>query len=244
MPSKGRKRRAPRTRRPFPLSAVLWTLVVVNVTVGLFVSPLTSLRKVRVLGAAASDQTRIESEIQRWRDVPVLRLGQDWAQYRLENNSEVKSSTLDKNVLGRAVVRIQLRQPVARFVNTRLYLDESGFPFRSERAFGGLPSLMPPPGTFDTSLTLAGGWESGPVARMCQELSVQVPNVDWKVEVDDRGVISLMSNSGAEVVMGSSDSLPQKVEKLKALLLAKPDLLEKVRRLVLTAPEAPMVVRG
>ena len=42
--------------------------------------------------------------------------------------------------------------------------------------------------------------------------------------------------------MGSSEHLPRKIAKLKELIEERPDLLETVRQVNLTAPDAPMIV--
>ena len=81
-------------------------------------------------------------------------------------------------------------------------------------------------------------------AQLCQFLSAQVPNVAWSLAVSARGIISLRADSGTEVVLGSFDRWPKKVEKLKSLLAERPDLLQSVRQLNLMSPEAPVFVRG
>jgi len=241
MPSKKRRRKPARRLKP---EAVLWALLVVNVALGAAFSPLTAVRKLRVVGAAVSDQKRIEKEAQYLRDVPVLRLNATWVEYRLADSPETETLTFSPNMFGRAVVNVTLKSAVARIAGSHMFLDPHGEMYWSSLEHEGLPVVYPPKSAFAPSMTLTGGWECGPTAQLCENLAAQVPNLVRKVELTDRGVISLEVDSGAEVVLGSSENLPRKIEKLKSLLDEKPGLFKSVRQLNLTSPEAPMVVRG
>lgn len=214
----------------------------VNVALGMVFSPLTSVQKVRVVGAAADDQARLTRELQSLRALPVLRVSGVSTRYRLENSSRIQSATFAPNLFGRAVVRIALREPVARIVNSKTCLDRNGHAFLFSQSDAMLPTIVPPRGSFSPNLTLLGGWEVGTTAQLCEKLTAQMPNVSWIVELNERGILSLKADGGAEVALGSSENLQQKVAKLATMLEADPDLLKKVRQINLNAPEAPMVV--
>ena len=227
-----------------PVTFWLWTLFVVNVAVGVWASPLTAVRRVRVIGAPPSAQARIEQTIQTLKGRPLVRVNWTALRYRLGLSSDVLSVSVLPNIFGRAVVKVGLRAPVAKIANSELFLDKTGTVFTTSNEPVGLPILQPPPRAFATNTMVVGSWECGLLAQLCQILVAQMPNVEWNVAVSDLGVISLQAESGAEVVMGSSNDLPQKVEKLKTLLEEKPDLLKRVRQLNLTSPDTPAIDRG
>lgn len=240
MPSK-RRRRKRRTIRP---EAALWGLVIVQFGVGMAVSPLTAVRKVQVSGAAQQDHKRVTAVLQKLRDVPLLRLNVSSVESSLLASNAVESATMVPNIFGRAAVTLVNRTPVARIGDSSVCLDRNGVAFLPDDLHEPLMKVDPPQRSLLVSAGLCGPWEASKVAHLCELLKAQVPNVQGTVEVGDRGVLSFQVESGAEVVLGSSESLPQKIEKLSALLQEKPDLLKSVRQLNLTLPSSPVVVRG
>ncbi|MBS1721859.1 MAG: hypothetical protein JSS66_02510 [Armatimonadetes bacterium] len=237
MRSRGRGRK--RSKVSIDPAAALWALFALNVVVGLAVSPLTAVQKVRVVGAPTGDEARIEEAVQALRDKPLLRVNGTQLRSSLEANPEVLSSEFLPNPFGRAVVKVRLRQPVARLLNSKVYVDKDGTAFRSGRVFEALPQLMPPKKGYALGLSVLGSWESGKAAYVCEQIAAQIPNVPWIVAVSERGDISLQAEGGATVDFGSSEGLPRKIEKLRSLVEAKPELL-KMRRINLAYPEAPM----
>lgn len=240
MPSK-RRRRKRRSIRP---EAALWGLVIVQLAAGLAFSPLTAVRKVQIAGATTSDHQRITSVLQKLKDVPVMRLNGSSVESALMASNAVEKATFVPNIFGRAAVKMINRTPVARVGDSSVCLDRYGTTFVPDQLLETLMKVDPPQRSLLVNAGLCGPWEATKVAHLCELLKAQVPNVQGTVEVGDRGVLSFQVESGAEVVLGSSESLPQKIEKLGALLQEKPDLLKSVRQLNLTLPSSPVVVRG
>lgn len=240
MPSRKRKKRKGLNLQPAPL---LWLLFAINCLVGVYFSPLTSLRKVRVVNAPLEDQSRIVKIMQRAKNVPLNKLDFNGLASSIMNNTEIKDANINCNIFGRAIVRVYQRVPIARLKSSNQFFDTTGTLFVSSNEYGDLPEITVPKESRYPSVTLLSGWFSGRMAQLCKLLAAQVPNNQWNIEVNDRGVISLKASSGANVVMGSSDSLPQKIEKLGNLLAERPQLLKELRQLNLTDPESPMVIR-
>lgn len=222
----------------------MWGLVVLNVCAGWWLSPLTAVRKVRVTGAAVSDRARIQNVLQSWRDVPFARLNVNAVEARLGSRALVNSATFNPNILGRAFVVVQNRVPLARIQNSKACLDRHGVVFLPDEMPESLLQVDTPNRGLLPNAGLCGPWLSSKTAILCELMKAQVPNVSALVEVGSRGGLSFQTESGAEVVLGSSESLPQKIEKLRSLLEEKPDLLNSVRQLNLTYPGSPVVVRG
>lgn len=243
MRSKRRKRKKSRLGIDKLSTATwLWLLVVINVTVGLAVSPLTAVRKVRVVGASVGDQARLTDAVQSLRDIPVMRLNPNMVRSKLESGSEVDSVQFLPNLFGRAVVKVRLKQPVAKIVNSSVFLDRSGNAFVTTRVVPDVPLIVPPRGAFSPNLTILCGWEVSTTAQLCQKLAAQMPKVSWIVELTDRGNLSLKADGSASVDLGSTENLQLKVDKLRSFLENDPGLFTKVRSINLIAPEAPVVV--
>ncbi len=243
MPSKERvpvKRR--RRRKSIAIDKWLWGFLTINVLLGALFSPLTSLRKVRIIGAPEDDQARLTDRLQNVRGLPLAQVSENYLISQVLSNPEIETVRYNPNLFGRAVLRMSLRKPVAQIINSKTYLDLSGTPFKSLRSYESLPTVTPTQGAFSSSMMIVSGWEIGNVAKICSKLSEQVPNVSWNLAVDDRWEISLLADGGTEVALGSSDSWFTKVKKLRDILQANPDLLKKVRTINLTFPEAPQVV--
>lgn len=221
----------------------LWSLVALNVVMGIFFSPLTAIKKVRVIGATKRQETEVHALFARYKGVPFFRLPFDQISSGLSSDPEVANAKFVFNIFGRANVRFTLRSPVGRVKGSNVCFDLSGTTFVTGRATDRLPEVVLPSKSSQVSLTLAGPWERVQTAHLCSKLSAQMPKVLWRVELNDRGELSLQGDGGAEVVLGSSEALPQKVTKLKELLDQQPGLLTKVRQLNLTYPDSPMIVR-
>jgi len=219
---------------------VLWTAFGLNVVAGLALSPLTAVQKVRVVGAPERDRARVTEVLQSLQGVPVARVDGTLLRSRLSSDRGVSACTFAPNMFGRAVVRVKERRPVGVLEGGRTCLDDSGVLFPCTGP-AGLVQVKLPDGYGGIKPVLAGTWESSAMSQVCKDLPAQVPNVDWKVELGTRGVISLQA-SGTEIVLGSSEHLPRKIGKLKELLDERPDLLGTAKQVNLTAPDAPMIL--
>ncbi|MBS1714698.1 MAG: hypothetical protein JST30_10225 [Armatimonadetes bacterium] len=236
MPARRKKARKVRLE-PGPW---LWAAFAVNIVLGLALSPLTAVQKVRAVGVADYDRERTTEVLQTLRGVPVARVDGTLLRSRLSADRGVLACSFTPNMFGRAVVRVTTRTPVAVLEGGGSCLDGGGvlFPCSVSK---GLPELKLPDGYGGIRPALSGSWESTAVAEVCRDLPAQIPNVDWKVELGTRGVLSLQA-SGTEIVLGSSEHLPRKIGKLKELLDERPGLLGTAKQVNLTAPDAPMIL--
>jgi hypothetical protein len=246
MPSAGRKRRKPRRRwRLPPLAGSLWSLFGLNLVLGLFFSPLTAVRVLRVSGATDADKGRIQTVAQRLRNVPALRVDRAAVESDVLLLGDVRSVRLWANPFGRARMALVAHRPVAQLAQVDgQCLSAEGDVFPCPQPPPGLPRVSLPAGAIRPRGSFFGAWPSGAVAGLCQKVASELPKGRWTVAVDGRGVLSFQAERGARVVMGSTTDLGKKIERLKRLLGEEPELLETVRSVNLTAPDAPVVVRG
>lgn len=234
----GKKRRR---RNPIPWVPFLWAAVVLDVVAGLLWSRLTALSVVRVVGAPADDEAMIRRTFESVANVPWSRVQGRSIEADVQAGEGVDRAEYSQNLFGRAVLRIEERRPVARIADSKLLLGIDGAVFRGSSA-GAFPTIILPESALTLNGTLVGPWESGPVANLCRDLRERFPKSAWIVEVGPTGVISLRMDRKGRIVLGSSDALESKLEKLTEILRDRPDLPMRVRQIDLTAPESPVVV--
>lgn len=249
MPSTGRKRRSPARRRrrwkPPPLAGTLWFLFGANLALGLFLSPLTATRVLRVSGAPEADRGRIQSIAQRLRNAPALTLDRARVESDVLALGDVRTVRLWTNPFGRARMALEPYQAVAVMAQADgQCLSPEGDVFPCAKPPTDVPRVSLPPGALKPRAAFFGAWPAEAVATLSQKVASELPKGRWTVAVDGRGVLSFQAERGARVVMGSSTDLAKKIERLRRLLKEEPKLLESVRSVNLTAPDAPVVVRG
>jgi hypothetical protein len=245
MSRRRRARRSPKRRRaraPLNWPAVLWVLALANVAAGLAFSPVTSVRKVRVTGAAPTDHARIEAFSQVARGTPALRLTGAKVESLAQANPAVARAEFRRNVFGRGVLEIEMRRPVAAMageVPTLLADDGTVYP---GSAPAGLPRVRLAPALRAPNLALIGLWESQAIAVLCHGLAARFPEIRWTVEVDARGVINLGQPRSGRIVLGSSERLDEKLAALERVIADRPGFLAQVQELNLTVPTNPVFI--
>jgi len=230
-----------RKRRRYPSAAsVLWGLLLINVAVGLAVSPATACRKLRVVGAIEADRASIITHAQILRNVPCLRVNRNQLESLVLASEDVWDAKFTANLFGSGVLNLKNREAAAKVFETKsLYLSTKGDLFMSRAEQPALPEISVPKDVVGANLCLCSGWESAKLAYLCSLLGTQLPNLYWNVAVDARGVIFLSGRTGGKVALGSSENLDEKVDRLRKVLDTQPDLLESVRELNLTSPAHP-----
>lgn len=238
MPKKASKKKAP---KPLPTTGLLWALFLVNVLLGLALSSVTSARHVRVVGASASDQERIRTHLQVLRGIPCLRSNLRKVETLIQAGDAVEVADFTQNLFARGILKIQPRQVAARIeVERPTYLSKHGDIFNLNSTEMPqlrikLTGLAKAP-----NLSFSGAWQAVEVAHLSNNLPKMLPNSVWTLEVDGIGVLSLYRGSGARIVLGSSDDMDAKLETLSNALKSSPGLLERVSKIDLTSPRAPV----
>ncbi len=232
-----------RRRRQFNWTGFLWLLALANIAAGLAWSPATSVKRVRVVGAAPADRVSISDAAQTMRNVPCLRANPKLMETLVLASDEVEDAAFSQNLFGRGLLKVKNHRPVAAVSEHKsLLLASNGDVYQTKQPAPALPVAKLPPEAFGPNTCLCGGWESGQIAELCALLVTQLPNLDWSVAVDRRGVISLGCRTGGQVILGSSEGLSDKVRRLRQQLQVDPQLLSKVKVLNLTAPNHPVFI--
>lgn len=245
---KPRAKAAPRRRISGPRRRPRWSawlagLLMLNFYCGMFFSPITGATGVRVVGADPTDRARIERHLQTLAGKPAWRNDRMRLESLILQNDAVLSAELSQNPFGRGLLKLRLRKPVARIVADRIVLLASdGTIFSATNAPARLPLLRLPSKTLEPNLALMGGWEATRTAGLSAQLSDKFPRQNWSIDVDQRGVICLNKGVRGSVVLGSSDALDRKLERLRQILKDRPSLLSQVAELNLTSPANPVYV--
>ncbi len=230
-----RKRR--RTRlNPGP---VLVLAVIVVFVTGILYSPLTSLSKTTVVGAAPEDQENIRDILATLNGIPWIMVNPKWVETRVQRIEAVDHASYSQNIFGRGHLEITYRQAVARVRSNRpIGLDAAGVLFASGSLPADLPIVLRPQGARDLPLTLGAGFPSGYVAQLAMKARQMEPKEKLIVWFDSDGRLCLNIGTGL-VILGGCDDLDAKLQSLKEILDGQPGLLAKLESLNLTEPSHP-----
>jgi len=216
-------------------------LIVLNVSAGLLFSPLTSANRVRVVGARPADYSQISAEIQQFRRQPCLVADRQTLEWKVGLISDIRSVDYALNLFGRGLMKIEYRVPVAEVQgSTGHYLDAEGNLFPSQSIVEGLPVVALPEASKVPSASIVAGWDGERLAKLARNLPIAIPQVRWRIELDDRSVIFLTGNDLPKIVLGRPDDLEKKIDRLASILRDQPGLAKSAKEINLTAPDMPV----
>lgn len=238
MPSRQRRRRK---KRPLEVNwpVVLWGSAVINIGWGLFTSPITSPVKVRVVNSSAYDEAALTEILQDLRGRPAGLVNKASVESQVLSTGRFEYATLKLNLFGRGVLNLAPRQAVGVIRDSNLALDRFGVLFPEPTPRDGLPVVVSPAEAAQTQAAFQGPWEAHETARLCTLLSQKLKDVSWAIEVDARGSTTIKSEKRASVIVGNTANLEEKVEVLADILQQKPDILDQVSELNISAPKNP-----
>ena len=195
-----------------------------------------------VEGATRQQMPLIIQTLQTVRGQPALQVNKAKVESQTLELSALSTAEYTQNLFGRAVLKVVQRQPVARIGTTNAYMEENGGIFNlTDPPKGNIPVLILNPVFMEPTLSPMARWESGRIAKICQESSQNWPEIPVKIEVTERGVINLQPlTGGAMAILGSSDDWEKKLAALQRMVKAQPDLWKRYREVNLIDPEAPM----
>lgn len=222
-----------------------WLLFVVNVAVGVMFSPLTAATKVAVVGAESFDRERIAKEL-------GALAGQPWSagtattiQGKLLDLPDVRTAHLSQNVFGRGLLELTYRDAVAQLDKAPgMVLGSDGTVYLSARTWEGLPVLSLDPVLQRPIVGLWQPWKPREVAAVCRALERIGSPREFQVTVDARGVVCLNRKTSGRIVLGSTEMLTQKLDKVREALREEPGLLKPGFEFDVTVPERAVLRRN
>lgn len=212
-----------------------------NVLAGIWLSPITSIRRIRIEGAPTWDRPRIQTEVAKLKDRPSVPVNPRELETRILAHPAVASVDFRRSIFGSARLELTYRRPIARLSGTDgQFLDREGGIFR----FGGrltadLPTIRLHASSLRPAMTLMGAWPAAKVADLIPQIPKSIPIKGLDIEVDSEGAVCLNIKQAARIDLGSVDRLSEKFRALEGLLAENPDLLQKVEELNLVEPTRP-----
>lgn len=229
-------------------SAILWVLLVGNIGAGLWLSPLTALRKVRVVGALPVDQERIRRILERQRGIPFARVSVPAVESWTLERPDTRTVSLSGNILGSGLLTVRYRRAVARFEGTKsLALSVDGVIYPTDQDLSGLPSIVLPQKGLPLSACLVGTWPATQIAKLAIEapgaMQASMGTQNLQIKFIESGDLCLNEGSGT-VRLGSAENLDKKLSVLQERLARNPQELDQVEQLVLVSPNHPAKILG
>jgi hypothetical protein len=233
-----------RKRRPIRWKPVLILLLLANLAVGLMISPITAAHTVRVVGVLQEDQPAVRKILQGIKNKPYFQVNTSSVESQLLGIERIKRADLSRNILGRGVLEVGYREPVASVVeHPTVKLSAEGELYRDARQIVGIPAISLPTHAHEPNLTLGFAVELKALAEISGRTQRLGLGDNLTITVDKGGRLCLNKEGNGQVVLGSSQELDAKFERLKTYLEQNPDGLTHIKELNITAPERPAVIR-
>lgn len=235
----------PRKRkRRLNWTPLLWLLLIANIAAGLWLSPVTSVRKLRIVGARADDRPRLEGLAQALRSQPIMAVDPHEFESLVLGSEAVRSADFRRTLFGSASLDLTYTSPVARIERTaNAYLSADGAIFRSNLRYEELPRVKLHETALRPAFTAFGSTPYRAIAQIVELARQKLSEKPFVVDVDSEGAVCLNISQAAKVALGSADRLDEKFRALEGLLAERPNVLQEVVELNLTEPSRP-VVRG
>lgn len=265
MPSRSTKSKSGgqnrRRKSKLTLGAWLWMLAILNLVLGMFLSPLTAPRRLSATDVDPLDLPAMSQAVQYSKDIPWARLNTADMASRLRVADRIERVDLTANIFGRVAAKVVYRLPVARLSESSdMFLDSRGDVYRDPRyarvegsdqetpeneppaqvdPMADLPDLTIPADLLQPSGAILATWEPGAVVEMIELTRSKAPQLDYSVEVDSQSVLSLRVKDGPVVVLGSSSDLALKLDALSRIIANEEDKFKRAKVIQLTAPDRP-----
>ena len=229
-----------RNTSAFPWGTVLVALLLANLAVGAWLSPITSIRTLRIEGVSEARRGTYVRYAQLLQGRPALNVSPREFESTVLKDPAVENASFRRSPFGSANLRVFYRRHIARITGSRgTVLSSDGVLFKVDVANLNIPTLELHPSSLGPSLTLLGPWPGKDIARLIQGLPPKLSEKGLKVVVDSEGTVCLNITQAARIVWGSADRLEEKLKALESLLSERPNLLENVKELNLTEPSRP-----
>ncbi len=228
-----------KTKRSFVSARIVLALgLVANLAAAVLYSPLTRLRGIRVVGAPAYDQDRIDRRLQRLGSTPFLQVNFARVESDLQTLPALARAELSGNLFGRGVLKLVYREPIARLLDSKnTVMDREGVFFRADEVPPNLYEVRVEPGLIAPGATVAGQVSVGGIADLCGRLR-DLPAFDGALITFDRTQGLCIAKESRRIVLGPPDGMDEKLETLGKAL--EDPRWEDVLELNLMAPSSPV----
>jgi hypothetical protein len=231
-----------RKKRAVNWLPVIIVMLAASFVLGLFYSPITAVRNLRIVGVQPHDRNRVTQLAQSLEGVPYGRVDVLAFESSVLRGRDIYDADLSHNVFGSGVLRLKYRRPIAAVQGaglSRIYLDDRGVLFSSPEPFQGLRKLILDATFKQPILAFGQAWPCAVVSDFCLKLNSFAELSDAVVHLSANGRLTLSKENFGSVDFGGTDAIDAKLKKLRQLLDEQPDILTRVRSLTLVDPETP-----
>ncbi|HLO99124.1 MAG TPA: hypothetical protein VK171_11065, partial [Fimbriimonas sp.] len=242
-PTTKRKRRVRPGKRRLNWGPVWLLAAAVNIGVACAHSKVTSVRAINTVGVRNSERERVARLTEQIKGIPALQVDPFVAEGTFLNQSRVASVDFRRNFFGIARLTMTYREPVASIKGSpHTYLAKDGTVFDDPEVTAELPILSYDPNVKLSLLTLSeivnGKEMAGTILKLKHIFRNKRPS-NLEIQMQDQGGVCLNMDNGV-IVLGSSDQMDEKLEKVRETFEANPDLFKTISILNLMTPERPM----
>lgn len=228
-----------KSRRIYRPDGFLWVGLIINILAGLMLSPMTSLTRIRVVGAEPFDRQRIEGELTALGGKPVASIKPRAVETSLASAPEVRDVDFTRNWFGRGQVKITYNKPVAKVAGAKaLFLSDEGVLYTSRQKTGPLPTTDLPESVNRAALTFAMEAPLQPLGELCAHIPSSIDCSSSQATFQmDKGLCLNTGEGSALIVFGPADRMNEKLASLDQFLKENPRLLKENSEVNLIVPE-------
>ncbi len=233
-----------RTRKRVNWGPVFVVLLLSNLVIACFSSKLTAIRSINLEGVRDSERLRLNKLAGEIKGVPALKVDPRVIEAPFTNESRIKSADFRRNVFGVGRLILVYRKAVASIAGSKqAFIDEDGVVFTDPEEKLPMPSVLLQAKIKVTVVALSGVINYKQIAELAQMVRTTFPETltganQIEIEVQESGGVCLNMNSGI-AILGTWDLLPEKVEKLKQVLIDQPDMFKNNLSINMMIPSHP-----
>jgi hypothetical protein len=155
-------------------------------------------------------------------------------------NSAIKSVKLTHNIFRQGVLEVEYLKAAASITGQPgLALSTDGNVYRTHEKLDGLAEIRLPALSSSPVLSYCAGWECQTLAEIAKKINRDKALQNMAIEVYSKGLVCLNNRQGARVILGPTERLDEKFDKLQELLQEQPDLLFRAKEINLVSPSKP-----
>lgn len=221
---------------------LLWLAFLAHLGAAIWLSPATSVRKLRIVDAPESERGRLMSLAQTLVGKPAVALDPREFESAVQKESRVESADFRRSLFGSANLKLVYRRAVARLEpGVATYLDTGGVLFQTNDPPVNLPAIAFHPSVLKPSFGIAGPAPLAEIAKLIQRIPHKLLEKGIRAEVDSEGAVCLNITQGATIDLGAVDGYEAKLEALEKLLAERPEIFQQAQALNLTEPSRPAI---
>lgn len=180
--------------------------------------------------------------------IPALKVDPRVVESPFMNETRIKNADFRRNVFGVGRLILAYRKAVASITGPKqTFIDESGVVFTDPEEKSAMPSILLEDQIKVSVIALCGVINYKQLADLAQIVRTSFPDSltganPVEIEVQETGGLCLNMNGGI-VILGTSDQVTEKIEKLKQVLQENPDLFKDNISINMMKPSLPQMTK-